>query len=298
MPWLLLPLVLLLMGAPSAAQPADDASGPSLRPDALGFEFSDTFLRDLPLSDSVYPLLETVQPSLILDRFTNGGLYLGRPARVGGFQASWSQTRFLLGDVDLSDPTGSGGPLLNPDLGPWQRVRVATGLIGSDVNASGLAIELPAEDGTSATVLAKVVHVSAQPEGGWLLGCDFISELSLEEVQVVLNLDPVSHASLSVDAEPRIEAVPTVKGVLFQAKYRLGEVLRWYVKRLDLSAGWPLERGKIISVRVGGVPAGTPPIELSVRDCRRFGSYWIVDGRLLAMPSEVILQALSASPTL
>lgn len=186
MPWLLLPLVLLLMGAPSAAQPADDASGPSLRPDALGFEFSDTFLRDLPLSDSVYPLLETVQPSLILDRFTNGGLYLGRPARVGGFQASWSQTRFLVGDVDVSDPNGTGAPLLFPDLGPWQRVRVATGLIGSQTNTTGLALDLVPRTATGTwqhTVGVSASHggltfkppVGAQPAIAALEGRDRVS---------------------------------------------------------------------------------------------------------------------------
>src|SRR5438132_1629962 len=32
---------------------------------------------------------------------------------------------------------------------------------------SGLAIELPTEEGGTTTVLARVVHVSADPEGGW-----------------------------------------------------------------------------------------------------------------------------------
>ncbi|MGE3176896.1 MAG: hypothetical protein AB7O32_05475 [Vicinamibacterales bacterium] len=115
---------------------------PPARPDTLGFSFDADYLRDLPLSDSLFSLFENVQPSLISDRFTGGGLYTGQPARVGGFQASWTQTRYLIGDVDLSDPTGSGMPLVVPDLSPWQRVRVATGLLGSDVNATGLAVSL------------------------------------------------------------------------------------------------------------------------------------------------------------
>lgn len=130
--------------APANAQttPQDDAAAVTLTPVTLGFDYGDAFLRDLPLSDSLYPVLETMQPSLITDRFTNGGLFNGQAARVGGFQASWSQTRFLLGDVDISDPTGTGAPLLFPDLSPWQRIRVATGMIGSDVNSTGLAISL------------------------------------------------------------------------------------------------------------------------------------------------------------
>jgi hypothetical protein len=161
---------------------------------------------------------------------------------------------------------------------------------------SGLAIELPTEEGTTATVLARVVHVRGLSDGTWLLGCDFISELSEEEVQLVLNLDPVSHASLSAGGEPPPSTSPTVNGVLFQAKFKSGEILRWYVKRLGLSGNWPLPRGKIFSMRVGGVSEKEPPLELKVRDCRLFGSYWIVDSSLLAQPSSEVLRVLTTAP--
>lgn len=142
--WIVL-LALLCSAAPARAQ-STEADRPALAPATLGFAYDDAFLRDLPLSDSLYPVLETMQPSLISDRFTNGGLFTGQPARIGGFQASWSQTRFLIGDVDVSDPTGTGLPLLFPDLSPWQRIRVATGMLGSDVNSTGLAIALDPRD--------------------------------------------------------------------------------------------------------------------------------------------------------
>jgi hypothetical protein len=109
-------------------------------PVTLGFSYDESLIRDLPTSDSLYSVLETIQPSLITDRFTGGGLFTGQPARVGGFLSSWSQTQFRIGDVDVTDPTGSGTPLLFPDLGPWQRVHVATGLLPEDVGAAGLAI--------------------------------------------------------------------------------------------------------------------------------------------------------------
>lgn len=163
---------------------------------------------------------------------------------------------------------------------------------------SGLAIELPTEDGTTATVLARVVHVSPFEEGGWLLGCDFISELSDEEVQLILNLDPVKHATLSDGDDASNIAPGSINGVLFQAKVRRGEMLRWYVKRLDLSGNWPIPKGKIVSMRVGGLPANAPPLDLSVRDCRRFGSYWIVDGKLMTEPSDDLLHALMTAPTM
>jgi len=138
--WILI-LILLSSAATASAQTAQD-SAPAPEPATLGFTYDETFLRDLPLADSLYPVLETMQPSLITDRFTNGGLFNGQASRVGGFMASWSQARFLIGDVDISDPNGSGTPLLFPDLAPWRQIRVATGLIGSDVNSTGLAISL------------------------------------------------------------------------------------------------------------------------------------------------------------
>jgi hypothetical protein len=87
-------------------------------------------------------VLETIQPSLISDRFSNGGLYTGEPARIGGFLSSWSQTVFRFGDVDITDPTGSGAPLLFPETAWWERIDVATGLLPIDANAAGLVVTL------------------------------------------------------------------------------------------------------------------------------------------------------------
>lgn len=164
---------------------------------------------------------------------------------------------------------------------------------------SGLAIELPTEDGNTATVLARVTHLRAfAAEGGWLLGCEFISELSDEEVQFVVNLDPVKHAALPENGGGNDFAPGSVSDVLFQAKVRRGWVLRWFVKRLDLAGGWPLVNGQVVSMRVGGLPADTAPLEMSVRDCRRFGSYWIIEGKLLAEPSDDVMHALMTAPTM
>ncbi len=99
-------------------------------------------LRDLPSSDDIFSILETTQPSLISDRFSGPGLSTGQPARIGSFFSSWSQTLYRIGDVTLSDPTGSGAPLMLPDLGLWQRIDVTTGLMPADLNAPGLAVTL------------------------------------------------------------------------------------------------------------------------------------------------------------
>src|SRR5947207_10453114 len=64
---------------------------------------------------------------------------------------------------------------------PWPATirDISTGGVKLSLNrrferGSGLAMELPTEDGGTTTVLARVAHVRADPAGGWLLGCTFI----------------------------------------------------------------------------------------------------------------------------
>ncbi|MFN7914434.1 MAG: hypothetical protein U0Q55_03780 [Vicinamibacterales bacterium] len=107
-------------------------------------------MRDLPLGDSVYALIETTQSEVISDRFNSGGLNIGGDTRLGGFLGSWSQTRFRVGDIDISDPMGGGAALLFPDTAFWGTVRVTTGLMPVDLNTPGLGIGLePRRAGSS-----------------------------------------------------------------------------------------------------------------------------------------------------
>ena len=131
--WVSLCPPLFAQGVPPS--PVDDQT-------RLGNTLSPELLRDLPTSENLFAVLEVVQPSLISDRFSGGGLYPGQPAQIGGFLGSWTQTVYRLGDVDLTDPTGSGAPLLFPDLQLWRRVDVATGGLPADLNSPGLAITL------------------------------------------------------------------------------------------------------------------------------------------------------------
>ena len=60
----------------------------------------------------------------------------GRPA------SSWTQTRVRVDDADITDPDGSGTPLLLPGVLEWDRADVRTGAMPIEVNAAGLAIDL------------------------------------------------------------------------------------------------------------------------------------------------------------
>lgn len=99
-------------------------------------------LAELPTADSLFAVLETTQPQIIGDRFDLGGLNTGQPARLGAFLGSWTQTAFRIGDADVTDPDGSGSPLFFPELFPWQRVDVRTGMMPLDVNAPAIEVSL------------------------------------------------------------------------------------------------------------------------------------------------------------
>lgn len=99
-------------------------------------------LADLPSSDNLPSLLGAVLPEFIPDRLDTGGISTGEAARLGAHGSTWTQTQYRLGDVDITDPDGSGTPLFVPGVLEWQRVSVVTGLKAIDVNAGGPAVYL------------------------------------------------------------------------------------------------------------------------------------------------------------
>jgi hypothetical protein len=125
-------------GVPAFAQTATVPPEHPVEGDVLGADL----IRALPTGDNLFQLLEATQPTLITDRFFSGGLYPGQSARIGGFLGSWSQSTYRLGDLDITDPTGSGAPLIVPDLFLWNAVNVATGMMAADLDSTGLAVSL------------------------------------------------------------------------------------------------------------------------------------------------------------
>jgi hypothetical protein len=50
-----------------------------------------------------------------------------------------------------------------------------------------LSIELAeAEEQSARPIMARVIHLSERPEGGWILGCTFVSELSDNDLQALM----------------------------------------------------------------------------------------------------------------
>ena len=146
----LLAVTALIIPASATAQPQVHGAVADIAP--LGTVFSADVVRDLPLGDNAYALLETTQSEVISDRFNSGGLNVGGDSRAGGFLGSWSQTLFRIGDINVSDPLGRGSAMLFPDTTLWQNVNIATGLMPADVNTPGLAVTLdPPRAGASWT---------------------------------------------------------------------------------------------------------------------------------------------------
>ena len=121
---------------------AQTSGGPAAERPPMSATLDADLIAHLPTGDSLFHLLDATQPTLVADRFFGGGLYVAQPGRIGGFLGSWSQTLFRVGDIDLTDPTGRGAPLLSPDPFLWNAVRVTTGMLGADERATGLSISL------------------------------------------------------------------------------------------------------------------------------------------------------------
>ena len=155
-------LAIAEFGAPAAARA--QAPEPAEQNERLyETNLSLQMLRDLPASNNLFSLLETVDPNVITDRFYGGGLNMGRASRVGAFLNSWTQTQYRVGDVNITVPDGSGSPFLFPTLPLWERATVSTGFMAGGLGAPGLGVTLqPMQPGATWT---RVVDASFAGSG-------------------------------------------------------------------------------------------------------------------------------------
>jgi hypothetical protein len=171
---------------------------------------------------------------------------------------------------------------------------------------AGLTIELP-ENGsnTGYTVLAKVIHATAQNGGYWLLGCAFVSELSDEELEGLLesaSLQPslpgeedpdqsLHAARKNTPARPTGSGRLSIANVHFQAATHDGRVIRRFIKSLLLRGSWPLAAGATIKVRVGDAAVDVPAVKMQVVACAQRDGSWTLEGRFAEAPSAAVLRS-------
>lgn len=114
---------------------------------------------------------------------------------------------------------------------------------------AGLAIELPGDaEQEACVVFVKVVHVKAQDDGTWALGCKFISDLGDGEVQRLLSADKPDASAVKGDSpETRFLTDVTVEIEVDQET-----PVRCRIKRLDATKCWPVAPGKTLSISGAG----------------------------------------------
>lgn len=151
-----------------------------------------------------------------------------------------------------------------------------------------LAIELPSSEDAS-TVFVKVVFVKSVEGGGWMMGCQFVSELSEDELQRVLTpLEP----KMVVAAR---STVTILSNVGLQIQINDGSRIRCRIKRFDASNCWPLAPGKIVRVSGHGRDQKKWSLRLELTECVEEAQVWTLQTRLLQSPVMTdLLQALGS----
>jgi hypothetical protein len=162
---------------------------------------------------------------------------------------------------------------------------------------AGLAIEIPETDTRPAdTLLAKVVRVNPQPDGSWLLGCAFVSELGDDELEALLQLalpelppdEVISPAqveeeqatALSENESPAV-LIPRLWLVNTAGQ---GVEAGVSVRRLFLSGSWPVPAGTFLKLRVAN-RGDMRAVKVKVQSCRQADGRWTLTYRFVDAPS-------------
>jgi PilZ domain len=165
---------------------------------------------------------------------------------------------------------------------------------------AGLAIELPGGgDQPSETLLAKVVNLTSTSGGKWLLGCAFVSRLSEDQVQRVVELanilqTPPAQAPLpqTSDADKTTVMPLIIHDLWFEGTTHEGRIVKVPVRRLFLTGSWPLAPGTTLRVWVGDKSKHPEGIRVKVVACQQQAGGWTVSYRPLEPLSVQTLHAL------
>ncbi len=211
---------------------------------------------------------------------------LGREARA-----------FLRHNCDLPttcQPVAARGPneptwdarILNISAGG-----IALAVIRRFERGTGLSVDIPEEgDYLGDTLVVRVVHLRPFPEGGWLLGCAFVSHLSEDTVRRLVQLKQANRiADSAPEAEPPApepvtapEPVASANGkhsvLLTRVVWRNRETgQRLRIGRLFAGGPWPLRPQTTIRLSVKNRSGQKSHLPLLIHGCQRQGDTWIVD---------------------
>ena len=135
-----------------------------------------------------------------------------------------------------------------------------------------LAIELPnSHEDEASTVFVKVVSVQPQ-EGGWVLGCRFVSELADDELQRLLKL-----------GQPNMPERKILENVYLQIRINRGSQISCVFKRFDVANRWPLTPGTVLRLN-GGTDSAKWSLQIQVLQCSQEADRWGLRAQLLPKP--------------
>lgn len=139
---------------------------------------------------------------------------------------------------------------------------------------TGLGIEIPGKDGQEpATVYVRVVHVRRDEDGSYVLGCKFMSELSDEELQRM-----VQFGTEDENAHPEIQPVEPERAAVTDVRVWIGiapgRVVRCRVKRLLVAGSWPISAGTALTLRGTAADGSRLEHPFEVVQCDRDDAGW------------------------
>lgn len=136
---------------PPANEPAAASLLQLLHAEPIGSSriFDRSLLEIFPADDALWSVVETAAAPLIVDRMSNGGLWAGEAALVGGNGTSWRQVSIARGDLDVTDPARTGTALMRANHAPFDALLVTTSALPASVAGPGPVLTVVPRSGGS-----------------------------------------------------------------------------------------------------------------------------------------------------
>jgi hypothetical protein len=164
---------------------------------------------------------------------------------------------------------------------------------------TGLSLFLPDPGSDSSyNVFVRVGRVELLDQGRWLLDCAFLTPLTEERLETLLELvnrartpppGPDMELSLGQTAIER----EVIQGVLFQVRHGNRPPIRRSVTRLHVKSGrWPVRTGQAMKVWLGSGPTNESAANIRVNGCYKQDGGWLLDCYFLGAPPATLLEKL------
>jgi hypothetical protein len=166
---------------------------------------------------------------------------------------------------------------------------------------TGLSLFLPDPGSDSSyNVFVRVGRVESLDQGRWLLDCAFLTPLTEERLEILLDL--VNRAPLTApgpDTETglghhTVVDREVIQGVVFQVRHGNREPIRRSVTRLYIHCRWPVRTGQAMKIWLGSGPTNESAANIRVNGCYKQDGRWLLDCYFLGAPPATLLEKLNS----